>query len=498
VDIYDVGVHEDGQITYLVMEYLEGQDLGMLINCEHALPVERAVDIMLPVIGAIEAAHKEGIIHRDLKPGNIFLSKGPYDEEHPKVLDFGISKLADEQVSEALTQTGTVLGTPFYMSPEQALGGRKVDERSDQYSLGVILYQCVTGKRPFDAGSMYSILHNIVEGMFVPPTHVNPVVPHRLERVILRSMSTIASTRYPNVSELGAALLPFASQHAHALWGGVFQPSAIAERRSSTKNHRRPAVESQSSTHEAADASTKELDKTDPSLEPFPAWMMGTQEQRARLVRPREATGRKPANPARREVEAPAQDDEAFLPTAAGATGSTSVPISAPLAENLVQDVRNAFEDTASVFSQPVAEPYQPARLAQIAKKPSFLAALAVIMVAVTSWLMIVHLKRHDVAHVEQPTEAMPVELTPVELTPVEQKPVEQKPVEPKAAEPEEPAPAITKPAATESTGTADEELAPRAPAKPERPAPKHHGPAPVKKPPAHVLKGTNGAPVLD
>src|SRR5262249_31155987 len=132
VDIYDVGEQDD--FTFLIMEYLEGEDLLHVLRRENRLEVARAIDLLLPVIAAISAAHDQGVIHRDLKPGNIFLARGSYGDLTPKVLDFGISKLINEQVTDGLTQTGAVMGTPFYMSPEQALGKGSVDERSDQYS----------------------------------------------------------------------------------------------------------------------------------------------------------------------------------------------------------------------------------------------------------------------------------------------------------------------------------------------------------------------------
>jgi eukaryotic-like serine/threonine-protein kinase len=220
VDIYDVG--EQGGLTFLIMEFLEGEDLLRLLRREHRMSIERAVDLMLPVIAAIGAAHREGVIHRDLKPGNIFLSRGAYGDVVPKVLDFGISKLINDAATDNLTQTGAVMGTPFYMSPEQALGGRFVDARSDQYSLAVIFYQMVTGKRPFEADSMYSILHSIVQGMLVPPRDIDPAIPEALEDAILRAMSKAPAERFPNVGGFANAILPFASPRARALWSGVF------------------------------------------------------------------------------------------------------------------------------------------------------------------------------------------------------------------------------------------------------------------------------------
>ena len=129
VDISDVGIN--GRIPYLVMEYLEGNDLAALIERERVLSVDRTVTLLLPVLAAVSAAHHEGIVHRDLKPENIFLARSRHGHLQPKLLDFGISKVTATTASPALTGTGALLGTPYYMSPEQAMGGKNVDARSD-------------------------------------------------------------------------------------------------------------------------------------------------------------------------------------------------------------------------------------------------------------------------------------------------------------------------------------------------------------------------------
>jgi serine/threonine-protein kinase len=220
VDVYDVGV-ENG-MAYLVMEFLEGEDLNSVLRRDGALDFRRATSILLPVFAAMQAAHDEGVIHRDLKPANIFLSKGRRGDIVPKVLDFGISKIVTDDPGEGLTSTGTVLGTPYYMSPEQAHGGKAVDARSDQYSLGVIMYQCVTGRRPFQAPSMYQVLHQIVEGAFDPPRALRPELDPGLEAAILRSMRKDPAERFRSVSSFANALIPYATDRAQVLWAPVF------------------------------------------------------------------------------------------------------------------------------------------------------------------------------------------------------------------------------------------------------------------------------------
>jgi serine/threonine protein kinase len=213
VHIYDVGV--DGDQPYLVMEFLEGEDLGHFVTRERRLSAQRTADLMLPVISAVAAAHDLGVIHRDLKPENIFLSQ-ELGGIKPKVLDFGISKLLHLDEAQSLTGTGAFLGTPHYMSPEQAQGAKDLDHRSDQYALGVILYQCTTGSRPIDEPSLYALIQRIVRGEFRPPRQLNPELPAAFEMVILQAMARAAGDRFPMTRALGRALLEFASERVRA------------------------------------------------------------------------------------------------------------------------------------------------------------------------------------------------------------------------------------------------------------------------------------------
>jgi serine/threonine-protein kinase len=221
VDVFDVGVANG--LPYLVMEYLEGEDLAALIARAGPLSVEQTADVLIPVIAAVGSAHEAGVVHRDLKPENIFLTKTRQRGTVPKVLDFGISKLSsDSQAGMNLTSTSALLGTPFYMSPEQAKGGKHVDARSDQYALGVILYECVTKRRPFDGDGLYDILHSIVMGTFQPPRTVRGDLPEAFEALILRAMARTADQRFDSVQSLGRALLPFASRKVQGEWDAMF------------------------------------------------------------------------------------------------------------------------------------------------------------------------------------------------------------------------------------------------------------------------------------
>ncbi|MFO0649202.1 MAG: protein kinase [Polyangiales bacterium] len=220
VDISDVGV--EGGVPYLVMEYLEGEDLCAALEREGRLAVPRLVDLMLPILDAVAAAHEEGIVHRDLKPENIFLARARHGELTPKLLDFGISKVADLGGAGPLTGTNVMMGTVFYMSPEQVQNSRDVDGATDQYSLGVILYACAVGQHPFrDVGardSLYDLLTAIVGGRFSPPRALRPDLPPGFDQVIARAMATRREDRYPSVNALALALVPYASPALRAIW----------------------------------------------------------------------------------------------------------------------------------------------------------------------------------------------------------------------------------------------------------------------------------------
>lgn len=219
VDVYDVGT--DAGRAYLVMELLEGEDLRRFIVREGSLSVERTADLLVPVVSAVAAAHELGIVHRDLKPDNIFLSK-ERGVLVPKVLDFGISKIAAEQNEASLTGTDALLGSPYYMSPEQAKQAKNIDARSDQYSLGVILYECVTGRRPLEGTSLYQLIQRIVHGDFAPPRQLQPSLPSAFEQLILTAMARDPARRFPSTRALGRALLAFAAERVQANFSEEF------------------------------------------------------------------------------------------------------------------------------------------------------------------------------------------------------------------------------------------------------------------------------------
>jgi serine/threonine-protein kinase len=223
VDVSDVG-SQDG-VPYLVMEFLEGESLEALLEREGALSLERTVDILLPVCAAMATAHDAGVVHRDLKPANIFLAQTADRGLHPKVVDFGISKPTEGQDMRSLTNTSALMGTPSYMSPEQLRGSKHVDARADQYSLGVTLYECLTGRLPFEGETLFVLFQRIGAGEYPSPRVSLPDLPTAVDQAIERAMKTDAAQRHPDVRALGRELLPFASSTARAVWSDAFRAS---------------------------------------------------------------------------------------------------------------------------------------------------------------------------------------------------------------------------------------------------------------------------------
>ena len=207
--VLDVGRLPSGA-PYMVMEHLIGTDLGRLRRARLRLPISDAVDAVLQACEPIAEAHAMGIIHRDLKPANLFVVARPDRSLSIKVLDFGLSKVAHDR-GGPLTAVGVVAGTPHYMAPEQMQSLRDVDHRADLWSLGVILYYLISGRRPYGGRSLPEMWLAILRGPPPPMASVGPQVPPELEAVILRCLERDPARRMPSIVELAQGLAPFAS-----------------------------------------------------------------------------------------------------------------------------------------------------------------------------------------------------------------------------------------------------------------------------------------------
>ncbi len=196
VAIYDAG--EEHDLAYIAMEYLKGQDLSAHTKPDNLLPIETVIDIGIQCAEALDYAHSQGVVHRDVKPSNIM-----YDPAtgQSKLTDFGIARITDS----SRTRTGVVLGTPNYMSPEQALGD-KVDGRSDLFSLGIVLYQLVSGELPFRADSMASLMYKIVNESHPDVKSINPAVPASVKKVIDNALRKNPDRRYQTGAKMAEHL----------------------------------------------------------------------------------------------------------------------------------------------------------------------------------------------------------------------------------------------------------------------------------------------------
>jgi serine/threonine-protein kinase len=211
--VLDVGRLTSGS-PYLVLEKLEGRDLSGILDEGGPLDVETAVDFVLQVCDALAEAHAGGIIHRDLKPENLFFTTRPDGSPCIKVLDFGISKnLGARDRRAAITNPSQVMGSPFYMAPEQ-IRSKPVDARSDVWALGVVLYELCTGQTPFAADSVPSVCHLVLNEKPTPPRTFAPDLPLALEGIILRCLEKDPEHRFANVAELAFVLSAFGGPEA--------------------------------------------------------------------------------------------------------------------------------------------------------------------------------------------------------------------------------------------------------------------------------------------
>lgn len=229
VKVFDFGVTDDG-LAFIAMEMLEGQDLGDLLSTQRFLPVERALDIIVQCCAALGAAHAAGIVHRDLKPENVFLVSRAGYREFVKIVDFGLAKYSDtEQEGDPerkLTKTGMIFGTPQYMSPEQC-SGKPTDHRSDVYALGLMLYELLCGRVPFDGDTFMGVINQHLVDPPRPLLELNPniQVPPAVEAVVYRCLDKKAKNRPQSMRELADELVA-AIRPTHAALADSLAPMA--------------------------------------------------------------------------------------------------------------------------------------------------------------------------------------------------------------------------------------------------------------------------------
>jgi len=209
VQVHDHGVTEDGQ-PYIAMEYLVGCSLRDRLDERHRLPAGETARIVSHVCRALSRAHEAGLVHRDLKPENIFLSKES-DDEIVKVLDFGVAKASDALSDSGIepTRTGALLGTPFYMSPEQAQGLKTLDYRTDLWAMGVVVFECLTGSRPFSASALGPLIGKILAGPIPVPSETAPEarLSREIDAWVLKAMARDPKGRFASARELSESFM---------------------------------------------------------------------------------------------------------------------------------------------------------------------------------------------------------------------------------------------------------------------------------------------------
>ena len=196
VIVYDIG--KTGNLAYMAMEYIDGVELRSMLSQEQPLPVAQALDIAAQVAEGLGYAHEHQVVHRDVKPANILITPNG----RAKIADFGIARMRS---AETQTQTGVILGSPKYLSPEQVVG-KRADHRSDVFSLGVILYQCLTGKTPFNGDGVSALMYQITNHNPAPPSTMNPQVPVMLDYIIAKALAKSVDERYQSAADFAADL----------------------------------------------------------------------------------------------------------------------------------------------------------------------------------------------------------------------------------------------------------------------------------------------------
>jgi serine/threonine-protein kinase len=221
VRIHDYDIDDTG-VPYLVMELLDGAPLSSTIASEGPLSPHCTVDLFLKLLSGVAAIHAAGFVHRDLKPHNVILHRVPGGGLEPVIVDFGIAKRVDAGPvgleASGLTESGAILGTARYMSPEQIVSAKDVGPAADQYSLAVMMYECLAGRHPFSGSGSYDLVQDVLHARVHSIGEFCSGIPPEMDDVVLRAMSRNPSERFPSVHALGEALVPFAGDAAAMFW----------------------------------------------------------------------------------------------------------------------------------------------------------------------------------------------------------------------------------------------------------------------------------------
>ncbi|MFS8065886.1 MAG: serine/threonine-protein kinase [Byssovorax sp.] len=205
VQVFDFGV--EGGLTYLVMELVHGENLARVLQAQGPMPASRLGKIVIQMCSSLAEAHRKGIVHRDIKPDNVMLLSAEGGAEVVKVLDFGLAKLREAEGLNEITSSGTLLGTPYYMAPEQ-VRGEEVDQRSDVYAIGALMYRCLTGHHPF-SGAPMTVLSKHLNEIPIPPSERAPHlgIPLAMSRLVMRALSKDPGDRFQRVEDLQSLLV---------------------------------------------------------------------------------------------------------------------------------------------------------------------------------------------------------------------------------------------------------------------------------------------------
>src|SRR5689334_18332908 len=238
--VVDCGRLESGT-PYMVMEYLEGADLRSIVSAQAPLPIEDSVCFVSQALEALAEAHGRGIVHRDIKPENLFLTQGPDGGAQVKVLDFGISKqMGRAQESRSLTEPTESIGSPYHMSPEQMIDPTRVDARTDIWSIGVVLYELLTGRLPFAGETTPQICANVMTVKPPSPHEILPEIPQALSDVVMACIEKDREKRLPDVGALSRALEAFGGARSGLAAARV---ERILDRAKEIKSTREPSSE---------------------------------------------------------------------------------------------------------------------------------------------------------------------------------------------------------------------------------------------------------------